>query len=83
MESRPVTTRSRKTASPVKTTRAAAKPSVRAKSAQADATAPTHEQIALRAHELYVRSGYQRGREQEFWLEAERQLQDEAKMLGV
>jgi hypothetical protein len=35
---------------------------------------PTHEAIALRAHELYVQSGFQGGRELEFWLEAERQL---------
>lgn len=35
---------------------------------------PTHEAIALRAHELYVQSGFQKGREVEFWLEAERQL---------
>ena len=35
---------------------------------------PTHEAIALRAHDLYVQSGFQGGRELEFWLEAERQL---------
>jgi len=35
---------------------------------------PTHEAIAARAHELYVQSGFQGGRELEFWLEAERQL---------
>ncbi len=34
----------------------------------------THEAIAARAYELYVKSGYQPGRELEFWLEAERQL---------
>ncbi len=48
-----------------------------------DAPAPTHEQIALRAHELYVRSGHQPGRDQEFWLEAERQLKEETKPLHV
>jgi hypothetical protein len=37
----------------------------------------THEQIAVRAHELYVQSGYQGGREVEFWLEAERQLRED------
>jgi hypothetical protein len=37
----------------------------------------THDQIALRAHELYERSGRQPGREVEFWLEAERQLREE------
>ena len=36
---------------------------------------PTHEEIALRAHELYLQSGCQLGRDKEFWLEAERQLQ--------
>jgi hypothetical protein len=35
---------------------------------------PTHEAIAIRAHDLYVQSGFQGGRELEFWLEAERQL---------
>lgn len=34
----------------------------------------THAQIAARAHELYVKSGRQHGRDVEFWLEAERQL---------
>jgi Protein of unknown function (DUF2934) len=37
----------------------------------------THEQIAVRAHELYARSGYQAGRDVEFWLEAERQLRED------
>ena len=35
---------------------------------------PSHEEIAVRAHELYVQSGFQSGREVEFWLEAEREL---------
>jgi hypothetical protein len=35
---------------------------------------PSRDEIARRAHELYVKSGYQPGRELEFWLEAERQL---------
>lgn len=35
---------------------------------------PSHESIALRAHELYEQSGFQGGRELEFWLEAEREL---------
>lgn len=39
---------------------------------------PSHEDIALRAHVLYEQSGWQPGREQEFWFEAERQLRDEA-----
>ena len=37
----------------------------------------THEAIALRAHSLYEQSGYQGGREVEFWLEAERQLRED------
>ena len=40
---------------------------------------PTRDEIAARAHDLYVRSGHQHGREVEFWLEAERQLKDERK----
>ena len=36
---------------------------------------PTHEEIALRAYELYLQSGCRPGRDKEFWLEAERQLQ--------
>jgi hypothetical protein len=36
---------------------------------------PAHDEIALRAHELYLQSGCQPGRDKEFWLEAERQLQ--------
>jgi hypothetical protein len=55
------------------------KPSARAarssKSAAPAPRAPTHEEIALLAHELFVRSGCEPGRELEFWLEAERQLQ--------
>jgi len=37
---------------------------------------PTHDEIAFRAHELYVQSGYQGGREVEFWLQAERELRE-------
>ncbi len=56
----------------------AAKPRAR-KSPVITADAPrvlTHEQIAQRAHELYVLSGLQDGREMDFWLEAERQLNE-------
>jgi hypothetical protein len=35
---------------------------------------PTHEEIALSARQLYLHSGCQPGRDMEFWLEAERQL---------
>jgi hypothetical protein len=39
-------------------------------------TPPTlaHEEIARRAHELYVQSGFQPGRDEEFWLMAECEL---------
>jgi Protein of unknown function (DUF2934) len=36
--------------------------------------APTHEQIALRAYELYLERGGMSGHEEEDWLEAEKQL---------
>ena len=36
----------------------------------------THDAIAVRAHDLYVQSGYQGHRQVEFWLEAERQLRE-------
>jgi hypothetical protein len=61
------------------------KPTTRTKSAApASRTAPrvaikppvfTKREIATRAYELYAKSGHQPGREVEFWLEAERQLQ--------
>ena len=35
---------------------------------------PEHQAIAARAHALYVQSGFAPGRDEEFWLEAERQL---------
>lgn len=41
---------------------------------------PTHEQIAQRAHELWVKSGSIPGQDQKHWLEAEAQLKKE---LGV
>ena len=59
-----------------------AKPRVRRTSVATAAPSPimapvfTHQDIALRAHDLYVQSGYQGHREVEFWLEAERQLRD-------
>jgi len=36
---------------------------------------PAKNEIAIRAYELFANSGRQPGREVEFWLEAERQLQ--------
>jgi len=38
---------------------------------------PTREQIAQRAHELWVKSGCKHGRDEQNWLEAERQLKAE------
>jgi len=35
---------------------------------------PTHEQIALRAYEIWVHSGYPTGRDAENWAQAEREL---------
>ncbi len=36
-----------------------------------------HDQIAQRAHELWVKQGCSHGRDQENWFEAERQLKAE------
>jgi hypothetical protein len=38
---------------------------------------PTREQIAVRAYELFVQSGYQHGHSEEHWLQAERELKRE------
>jgi hypothetical protein len=35
---------------------------------------PTHEQIALRAYEIWIQSGYLTGRDYENWSQAEREL---------
>lgn len=40
----------------------------------------SHEDIARRARMLYEQSGFQGGRDVEFWLEAERQLSHERKL---
>ena len=45
-----------------------------AKSARGMLAFPTHDEITLRARELYEKSGYPGGRDVAFWLEAERQL---------
>ena len=36
-----------------------------------------HEQIAQRAHEIWVKQGCRHGHDQQHWLEAERQLKAE------
>ena len=56
-------------------TKAAAPASRAARSIAPKPPAPTQREIAIRAYELYARSGRQPGRDVEFWLEAERQLQ--------
>jgi|GEM_PF-710329 len=45
---------------------------------------PTHEQISIRAELLWKAQGSPSGRDEEIWLEAERQLFEEAReMLGA
>jgi hypothetical protein len=44
---------------------------------EAGILAPTHEQIALRAYELFVAGGRTEGHTEEDWLEAEKQLSRE------
>ena len=41
------------------------------------AAGPSHEQIARRAHELWLQNGGQHGNDQRYWLEAEAQLKKE------
>lgn len=38
---------------------------------------PTREQIAQRAHEIWVKNGCKHGQDEQNWLEAERQLMAE------
>ncbi len=38
---------------------------------------PTREQIAKRAHEIWVKNGCRHGQDEQNWLEAERQLKAE------
>ena len=47
------------------------------KATTAGAGSPTHDEIALRAYQLYEKAGYRGGRDVEFWVEAERQLRRE------
>jgi hypothetical protein len=42
---------------------------------------PTHDQIAQRAYEIYVRGGRVEGRGQEDWLQAEHELLEETRAL--
>lgn len=72
---------SRKSTSGVTPLRATNKPASSAKTTTMpkteDAKGPTHEQIAQRAHELWVKNGSAHGEDQRYWLEAEAQLKKE------
>ena len=66
-------------ASKTRTTTSSAAP--RARKLASSALAPlSHHDIAARAHDLYVQSGFEGHREIEFWLEAERQLKKRVKL---
>ncbi len=43
-----------------------------------DKTQPTHEEIALRAYELYCEHGCEEGHDVEHWLQAETELTQES-----
>jgi hypothetical protein len=43
------------------------------------ACSPTHDDIALRAYEIYLRDGAPHGRDLEHWLRAEAELRDGAR----
>jgi hypothetical protein len=44
---------------------------------------PTHEEIGLRAYQIYIERGGAHGQDIEDWLEAERQLLDERAKKGL
>jgi hypothetical protein len=46
--------------------------------ATATLTAPTREQIAIRARKIWELRGCPQGRDEQIWLEAEKQLKEEA-----
>lgn len=66
-------------ASKPRTATSSAAPRVRKPASSARAKL-SHHDIAARAHDLYVRSGFEGHREVEFWLEAERQLKKGIKL---
>ena len=74
--STPTTRRTTATTSSAARPRKTSAASPKRTTSSAPAPAPSHDDIARRAHELYVSSGFQGGREVEFWLEAEKQLKD-------
>jgi hypothetical protein len=49
---------------------------------RANVLAPTHEQIARRAYELYLERGEQTGDAREDWLTAENELSEELREKG-
>jgi hypothetical protein len=53
---------------------ASRKPAIKAAATPSPAFTLNHDMVAQRAHDLYVQSGHQGHRQEEFWLEAERQL---------
>lgn len=69
----------RRTATAIATGGTATKPA-RKRTSPSTPTAtrmPSYDEIALRARSLYEQSGHTPGRDEEFWLEAERQLREE------
>ncbi len=53
-------------------------PKVRAAGGRLFTTLPSHEQIAERAREIYVRNGRREGQSEQNWFQAERELLTEA-----
>jgi hypothetical protein len=58
-----------------KTGTSPAKRSAKPRAAAAFVPAPTHDEIASRAYELFLQRGAQHGQDFEDWLTAERELQ--------
>ena len=74
-------TKPTKTAAASKTLTPTSSAAPRARKLANSALAPlSHHDIAARAHDLYVQSGFEGHREVEFWLEAERQLKKRVKL---
>jgi hypothetical protein len=48
---------------------------VRPKEAIASSLQPTHEAIALRAHQIFLERGCEHGHDVDDWLQAEREIQ--------
>ena len=67
------TVKGRTTSAPKKIEKASAKAKVEVETAEAK-VAPTHDEIALRAYQLYLARGSEPGHESEDWLAAEAEL---------